>query len=98
MVHATNKETYSSINCIAIAEKASLEEIDRPSPYSAIFISITNDIREIGKHDFRSVLLHPMLSNFNLTERGEGTLRDTYLTPTCILFRTFLNMEVWGHL
>ena len=33
--HAVNKEKYSSINRIAIAERASLEEADRPSPYSA---------------------------------------------------------------
>ena len=33
--HAVNKEKYSSINRIAIAERASLEEVDRPSPYSA---------------------------------------------------------------
>ena len=26
-----------------------------------------DDVRETGKHDFRSVLLHPMLSTANLT-------------------------------
>ena len=35
MVHAANKEKYPSINRIAIAEKASPEEVDRPSPYPA---------------------------------------------------------------
>ena len=34
-------ERLSSINCIAIAERASREEVDRPWPYSAIFISVT---------------------------------------------------------
>ena len=38
MVHATNKEKNSSINCIAIAKRASLEVVDLPSPYLAIFI------------------------------------------------------------
>jgi len=38
MVDATNKEKYSSINCIAIAKRASLEVVDLPSPYFAIFI------------------------------------------------------------
>ena len=36
--------------------------------YPAIFISVTRRQRvrvDIGKHDFRSVLLHPMLSNVN---------------------------------
>lgn len=67
-------------------------------PYLFLSRKEDDDIREIGKHDFRSVLLQPKLSNFNLNERGEGTLRDTYLTSTCMLFRTFLDMEVWGHL
>ena len=44
---------YSSINRIAGVERASLEEVDRPSPYSAIL-------------NFRSILLHDMLSNGNL--------------------------------
>ena len=38
MVHAVNKEKYSLINRIAIANRASLEEVDRRSPYSAILI------------------------------------------------------------
>ena len=33
MDHAANKEKYSSINRIAIAERASLEEVDRPFLY-----------------------------------------------------------------
>ena len=56
MVYAVNKEKYSSINRIPIAERASLEEVDRPSPYSTIFTSVTkvdDDVRDIGKHDFR---------------------------------------------
>ena len=41
MVHASKLMKYSSINRIAGAERASLEEVDRPFPYSAIlnFIS-----------------------------------------------------------
>ena len=70
MVHAAKKETYSSINRIAIAEGESLEEVDRPYSYSAIFIlflsrEVDGDVRDIGKHDFRSILLHPMVSNAN---------------------------------
>ena len=46
-------------------------------PYSAIFISQSreddDDVRHIGKHDFRSVLLHAMLSNAN---RLTSTLGD----------------------
>ena len=42
-VHAESKEEYSSIGREAIAERASLGKVDRPSPYdySAIFISVT---------------------------------------------------------
>ena len=50
-------------------QRVSLEEVDRPSPYPTTFcLSRTgdDDVRVIGKHDFRSVLLHPMLSNANL--------------------------------
>ena len=39
------------------------------SPCTAIFISVTrldeDDVRDIGIHDFRSVLSHAMLSNVN---------------------------------
>ena len=71
MAHAANTEKYSSINRIAIAERASLEDVDRPSPYSAICIlflsrEVDDDVRDIGKHDFRSVLLHLMLSKANV--------------------------------
>jgi len=54
MAPAANKEKYSSINRIAIGERAFLEEADRPSPYPTIFISVTI---------FVWVLLHPILSN-----------------------------------
>ena len=37
-VHAVKKEKHSAINCVAITETASLEEVDRPSSYSAIFM------------------------------------------------------------
>ena len=62
------RSTGQSINRIAIAERASLEEVDGPFPYPAIFIQSReddDDVRDIRKHDFRSVLLHPMLSNAN---------------------------------
>ena len=67
MAHAANKEKYSSINRIAMAERASLEEVDRPSPDSAIFTVFLSredddDVRDIGKHDFCSVLLHPIFN------------------------------------
>jgi len=41
MDHAANKEKYLLINHIAIAERASLEEVDQLSPYPATFISVT---------------------------------------------------------
>ena len=53
---------------LAIAERASHEEVDRPSHISPhLFLSRENDddVRDIGKHDFRSVPLHPLLSNAN---------------------------------
>ena len=37
----TRRTEHSPINRIAISERASLEEVDRPSPYSAISISVT---------------------------------------------------------
>ena len=69
-----NKEKYSAINRIAIAERASLEEVDRPS-----YIYVCHDDndddndRDIGKHDFRSVLFHLMLRYVMLT-RQEGCM------------------------
>lgn len=49
MVPAAIKERYSSINRIAITERASLEEVDRPSSYSAILVFVTkDDVRDIG--------------------------------------------------
>ena len=44
------REVYSSINRIAIAERASLEEVDRPAPYSAIFVSVTRGRRWRQRH------------------------------------------------
>jgi len=69
MVHAANKEKYSSITRIAISEGASLEEVDQPS-YSAIFIlflsrEVDDDVRDTEKHDPRPTPPHPMLSNAN---------------------------------
>ena len=34
-------------------------------PYVFLSREDDDDVRDIGKHDFRSVLLHPMLSNAN---------------------------------
>ena len=34
-------------------------------PYLFLLRDDDNDVKEIGKHDFRSVLLHPMLANAN---------------------------------
>ena len=41
MFHAANREKYSSLNGIAIAESASPEEVDGSSPYPVVFISVT---------------------------------------------------------
>ena len=77
MVQAASKEKYSSINRIAIEERSSLEEVDRPSPYLLLSREDDDDVRDIGKHDFRSDLLHPMLSNANLLEnQWQSGLRD----------------------
>jgi len=43
MVHAAKKDEYSSINRIATAERSSLEDVDRPSQYSAIIIYFFDD-------------------------------------------------------
>ena len=62
------REVFVDKSHRAVAGRASLEEVDRPSPYPAEVISATEDddnVRDIGKHDFPSVLLHPMLSNGN---------------------------------
>ena len=65
----TQREVYSWVNRIARAERASIEEVDQPSPYSATFVAATRGRRwrprEIGKDDFQSVLLHPLLSYAN---------------------------------
>ena len=34
-------------------------------PYLYLLRDDDNDVRDIGKHDFRSVLLHPMLADAN---------------------------------
>ena len=47
LVHAANKEKYSSIYCIAIAERASLV-VDRPAPYSAMSRDDDDDVRDFG--------------------------------------------------
>ena len=43
-----------------------MAEVDRP-PYLFLSRDDDDDVRDIGKHGFRSVLLHPMLSNANQT-------------------------------
>ena len=35
-------------------------------PYLFLSWEDDHDVRDVGKHDFRSVLLHPMLSSSNL--------------------------------
>ena len=67
MVHAANKEKNWSINRIAIAERDHplnklIDHLHIP-PYLILSRDDDDDVRDIGKHDFRSVLLHPMLSN-----------------------------------
>ena len=68
MVHAANKERYSTRNRIAIAERASLQDVDRPSPYSAIFISVTRGrwwrhrARKHDSHSFYFTLCYLMLT------------------------------------
>ena len=62
MVHNANKKEYSSIGRTAIAEGAFLE-VDRQSSYSAIYISYFESTTMTSETlDFRSVLLHSLLS------------------------------------
>ena len=95
IVHAANKEKYSLINRIAIAERASLEEVDRPShipPYLFLSREDDDDVRDIGKHDFRSVLLHLMLSNANRCP----TANDQYITVKCRReIKNFVNLRIF---
>ena len=73
MVHAANKERYSLRNRFAITERVSLEEVDRPShipPYVFMSPEDEDDVRNVGKHDFPSVPLHPLLSNAHPFELG----------------------------
>ena len=69
MVHAANKEKYSSISRIAIAEREHplKKLIDRLhiAPYIFLSREDDDDFRDIGKHDFRSVLPHPILCDAN---------------------------------
>ena len=63
MVLASNKGKYSSMNCIAIAErehplKKLIDRLNIP-PYLFLSREDDDDVRDIRKHDFRSVLLHP---------------------------------------
>ena len=60
MVYAANKERYSSINRITVVERATLGEVDRPSPHSAIFISVTKGrrLRRKTRFSFGSTSLH----------------------------------------
>ena len=60
MVHAPNKEEYSSTNRIAIAERSSPEEVDRPSPYPGgggvlPYVALTGTCGPIG-YGFQGVL------------------------------------------
>ena len=57
MVDAANKEKYSSRKRIAIAERASLEDVYRPHPHIFHSREDGGGIRDIGKHDFRLVLV-----------------------------------------
>ena len=44
-----------------------------------------DDVRDIGKRDFRSVLLHPMLSNANLAELKRSTCGLANLSGRLVL-------------
>ena len=41
-----------------------------PPPYLVLSREDHDDVRDLGKHDFRSVLLQPMLSSANLSVRN----------------------------
>ena len=43
-------------------------------PYLFLSRKYDDGVRDIGKHDFRSVLLHPMLSNANHDNKLRGTM------------------------
>ena len=73
------------------------------SPCTAIFISVTrldeDDVRDIGKHDFRSVLSHAMLANAN---HLKGELSTTSLLGSSVHLRgkhtakKILGIKDWG--
>ena len=93
MVHAANKDKYSSLNRITIAERASLEEVDRPSPRIPTYLFLSrehdDDVTDIGKNNLRSVQLDPLLSNADHlllgAMRSTKKRRRTCLQPTWLL-------------
>ena len=42
-------------------------------PYLLLSREVDDDVRDIGKHDFCSILPHPILSNTNLTPNRQVT-------------------------
>ena len=64
-----SRDTLSACYCDAIYRRVLLFVCSmNHMPPNFFFLSgeDDDDVRNIGKHDFRSVLLHPMLSNANL--------------------------------
>lgn len=79
MVHNANKKEYSSISRTAIAEGAFLEEVDRESSDSAIYISYFESTTMTSEtSDFRSVLLHSLLSNGTHSSKARSVTVVSY--------------------
>ena len=60
-----------------MAERSSLDEADQPSPCPYLFLLKRGRNRDTEKHDFRSVLFHPMLSNANRLRAMLNTQNNT---------------------
>ena len=84
------KQKEALVDPIAVAEKALNKLINGLHNPLHLFLSQEdeNDVWDIGKHEFRSVLVHPMLSNGNLImlltsqiSESHNTKRDAFL-PT----------------
>ena len=69
-------------------------------PYSTTLISLTeddDDVRDIGKHDLRSVLIHPILPNANHKTKLKSSRSCLTCSPCEIvprgLFKTMLDSD-----
>ena len=93
-VHAANKKKYSSINRIAIAERASLQEVDRPSHFIFGLIFFRHERTKMTSETpentifvrFHFTLCYLMLTAIPLSSESERKLLiDQFMIVTCHL-------------